>query len=45
MIAMTEGVAHALIIEKDQDMIMTGAAASAPAVAAAKNVVLLLQHH
>lgn len=41
---MTEGVAHALIIERDQDIIMTGVAAPAPAVAVAKNDFLLLLH-
>ena len=43
MTVMTEGVAHALIIEKDQDIIMTGVAA--PAVDAARNDFLLLLHH
>lgn len=46
MTVMTEGVAHALIIERDQDIIMTGVAAPAPApaVAVAKNDFLLLLH-
>lgn len=47
MTVMTEGVAHALIIERDQDIIMTGVAApsAAPAVAAAKTDFLLLLYH
>ena len=42
MTVMTEGVAHALIIERAQEIIMSGIAA--PAVAAAKNDFLLLLH-
>lgn len=47
MTVMTEGVAHALIIERDQDIIMSGVAAPAlaPAVVAAKNDSLPLLHH
>lgn len=47
MTVITEGVAHALIIERDQDSIMTGVAAPAlaPAVAAVTNDFLLLLHH
>lgn len=43
MTVMTEGVA--LIIERDQDIIMTSIVAPAPAVATAKNDFLLLLHH
>lgn len=42
MTVMTEGVAHALIIERDQDMIINGVAAPAPTPAAAQNGFLLL---
>ena len=45
MTVMTEGVAHALIIERDQDIIMTGVDIPAAALAAAKNDFLLLLHH
>ena len=44
MTVMTQGVAHALIIERDQDVIMTGAVASAPAAVAAKPDTLPLQY-
>ena len=45
MTVMTEGVAHALIIERDQDIIMAGVAAPPLASAAAKNDSLQLLHH
>lgn len=45
MIVMTEGVAHALIIERDQDIITNGVAAPAPTPAAVQNGFLLLLHH
>ena len=44
MTVMTEGVAHALIIERDQDTIMTGVAAAPAASPAAKNGILMLLH-
>ena len=45
MTVMTEGVAHALIIERDQDTIMTGVAAPPAAPPAAKNDIPMLLHH
>ena len=45
MTVMTEGVAHALIIERDQDTIMTGVAAPRAAPRAAKNDIPMLLHH
>lgn len=45
MTVMTEGVAHALIIVRDQDINMTGAAAPAAATVAVKNDFLQLLRH
>ena len=45
MTVMTEGVAHALIIERDQDNIMTDVAAPPAAPLAAKNDIHMLLHH
>ena len=45
MTVMTEGVAHALIIERDQDIIIIGVETPAAALAAAKNDFVLLLHH
>ena len=44
MTVMTEGVAHALIIERDKDTIMTGVAAPPAAPPAAKNGIPMLLH-